>query len=189
MSIEFLNVFPGLPANASATHAHILDVPDDYHTYEQRSKPKLWDGIVTMLFKISPDTLKMFLSPKIKSFRLIFHFDENPWGEHKFIIWRRRTEVLVGSFEVHVEENLYEWDMRAKCTIGYDGVWETHFASHRSYCKRSLAHAWKGPYFSYKQFKMHDAANEGVRNGIAVCLGEQILIDKLWNVRHTLETA
>jgi hypothetical protein len=89
-NVQFLNTFPALPATTAADHAHIIDVGVTGNSYAM-----LQDAIVTLLYKICPATLTSFLSPNIKSSKLLVKYKESGVNS-PFIIMKRSNKVLVG---------------------------------------------------------------------------------------------
>ncbi|KAF2111842.1 hypothetical protein BDV96DRAFT_451225, partial [Lophiotrema nucula] len=145
---RFTDEFDGLPSTAPVNHAHIIDIEtigsDECNDFS--GSVKIWDAVATMLFRISPETLKDFLNPEVKAFKLV-QKSKHPSSDTQLVIWRKGNEVFVGQFvDLSEEYNIfdYEWDNIIRSTISDDGAWKLTYASFREYSKANLNEAWAG---------------------------------------------
>ncbi|KAF2188034.1 hypothetical protein K469DRAFT_477822, partial [Zopfia rhizophila CBS 207.26] len=93
--LKFTNHFEALPSDGPDNHAHIVDVPAFKDVMDEGERDiKVWDAVATMLFKISPDTLKTFLNPLTKTFKLVHKSKYTVWST-RLVIWKKEQEVFV----------------------------------------------------------------------------------------------
>lgn len=79
-----------LPSRGPACHAHIIDLGVNIASIKELGSTLLQDAVATTLFQASPDTLKMFLSPTVHTFKVVFGKKDT-----QLVIWRKGVEVLV----------------------------------------------------------------------------------------------
>jgi hypothetical protein len=96
----FTDEYKALPADGPASHPHIVDV-EEFKGAEILPPAKVWDAIATMLFKISPDTLKKFLDPTVKEFKLVTKETAHTGFYADLVIWKRGQSVVVSERGSH----------------------------------------------------------------------------------------
>lgn len=69
---SFRSDFETLPASGPINHAHVIDMAEYAATMKEQGTTELQDAVVTTLFNVSIDTLRMFLSPTVNSFKAVF---------------------------------------------------------------------------------------------------------------------
>jgi hypothetical protein len=93
--LKFSGSFEHLPATAPANHSHIVDLSSyDPDMEEEQYDVKVWDAVITILYKLSEETVSEFLSSSVKTFQLV-HGYEKSRSDVKLVIWRQGSEVMV----------------------------------------------------------------------------------------------
>jgi hypothetical protein len=88
--VSYTDDFETLPSSGPVSHAHIIDVGEYATCTKEDGAFKLQDAIVTALFSLSPDTLRLFVSPTVNSFKAVFGKKDV-----QLLIWRKGLEVFV----------------------------------------------------------------------------------------------
>jgi hypothetical protein len=88
--VSYIDDYMDLPANGPPNHAHVIDLGEYTCLDKGEGMVKLQDAVVTILFSISLETLKSFLSPTVNTFKAIFGKKDV-----QLVIWRKGLEVFV----------------------------------------------------------------------------------------------
>ena len=105
----FTNEYTALPANAPPDRPHIIDT--EYETEcSERGNVNVWDAIATVIFKVSPAKLDMFLDPSNTEFKMDFDMKDY---DNDFLIWKKADEVLVSERSFHsLTTTTYKYSIR-----------------------------------------------------------------------------
>jgi hypothetical protein len=99
--VSFTNEYDSLPSSGPTSHAHIIDLGEYAEVVKEDGMVKLQDAIVTTLFCVSPDTLKSFLSPTVKTFKAKFGKKDM-----QLVVWRKGLEVFVSGHPLYIHPGL-----------------------------------------------------------------------------------
>ncbi|KAF2852361.1 hypothetical protein T440DRAFT_488422 [Plenodomus tracheiphilus IPT5] len=142
--LSYTNDFDTLPANGPVSHAHIIDIDESQAFIKGECSTNLQDAIVTSLVKLSPTTLRSFMSPTVHNFKAIFGKKDI-----QLVIWRKGLEVFVGTFEHHTSMKAYRFEQVAGFLIGYDGSWHLKVTASNAYCNAKWPEVWTGKFYNY----------------------------------------
>jgi hypothetical protein len=90
--VSFVDEYETLPSNGPRNHAHVIDLGEYTEAIKDYGMLQLQDAVATTLYKISPETLRSFLSPTVNTIKLVFGKKDV-----QLVIWRKGLEVFVSS--------------------------------------------------------------------------------------------
>ncbi|KAF2464694.1 uncharacterized protein BDR25DRAFT_318961 [Lindgomyces ingoldianus] len=120
MSQFFSGRYRSLPPTTPARHMHVVEAQDFIETEDRvvlSVRPRLCDGVATVLFKTSPNCLDAFLNPQVKVF------------EWRRDVTRPRNHCLSGVIRRVGNEVLCRWAYYVKSTIDFSGKWSEIYAN------------------------------------------------------------
>ncbi|KAF2107880.1 hypothetical protein BDV96DRAFT_693099, partial [Lophiotrema nucula] len=174
-----------LPPSYPARHMHVINhqsyksaVKNDNVT--QYVRPRLCDGVATVLFNTTPRCLEDFLDPRIKVFEWRRTIHDLASGHVSAIIRRSGSDVLVGTYRNY--GHLYRWVSYARSVIDFTGKWTETFAAPSSGGTTPLSS--KGP--AWEEFMLNDSSLPETAKDLKCalyvgrCLAFELVWQKYW---------